>query len=563
LPAVRFTGDSIWNIEDRMKHYGVPGLSLAVIKDSKIIWIKNYGVIDQSTKVPVTNNTLFQAASISKPVSAYAALHLVDLGKIDAEGDVDQYLKAWKIPDDEFTKEKQVNLKGLLSHSSGLTVHGFPGYPSGTTLPSLQQVLDGEAPANTGAIRVDKEPGGYFRYSGGAYTVLQQLLMDVEGKPFPQIMQETVIIPLGMKNATFNQPLNATQLKMAATGYLPDGKEVPTKRHVYPELAAAGLWTTSEDLGKFVVDVQQAINGKSNKVLSPTMAEAFTSPYLEPFEGLGLFLEKKGDQHYFNHGGWNEGFSSKIIGSKNSGDGVVVLTNGNQPMLIEEIIRAVADTYQWPGYESAILQQQMITKADFDQITGKYLVDKYGTFTVYEQDGRLFLINNMEKPVELFKVDDNTYALRDWDFKVKFLVNPEDQKRNLVRIQGDAIIRYEHPLLSPSESTPFELIHKGNFDRGLAAFLKAKAVDPNHNLLSEGYINMQGYRWLQDKELAAAIDLFRVNTFLYPNAENTFDSLAEAYLLNGDTKRAKENWLLVLQLNPKHENAIKQLKKLD
>lgn len=169
---VYLAGDSLWTIEERMEHYGVPGVSIAVIKDSKIVWSKAYGIMDKETNEPVTTTTLFQAGSISKPVAAYGALKEVELGKLTLDENINNYLTAWKLPDNEFTKEKKVGLRHLLSHTGGLTVHGFPGYTPGDPVPSLIQVLNGEPPANTGAIRVDKVPEESFRYSGGGYTIM-------------------------------------------------------------------------------------------------------------------------------------------------------------------------------------------------------------------------------------------------------------------------------------------------------------------------------------------------------------------------------------------------------
>ena len=194
--SVYLLGDSVWTIEDRMTHYGVPGVSIAVIKDNKIEWMKSYGVVNKESKEPVTARTLFQAGSISKPVAAYAALHLVDQGKISLDESINTYLKSWKLPDNEFTVEKKVALKHLLSHTGGVTVHGFLGYSSDLPVPTLLQVLDGVPPANSEPIRIDKVPEKSFRYAGGGYCVMQQMLIDVEGKHFPQIMKEIVLQPI-------------------------------------------------------------------------------------------------------------------------------------------------------------------------------------------------------------------------------------------------------------------------------------------------------------------------------------------------------------------------------
>ncbi len=201
----------------------------------------------------------------------------------------------------------------MLSHTGGLTVHGFPGYSPDLPVPTTVQVLDGLPPANSAAVRVDKMPEESFRYSGGGYTIMQQMLVDVEGKPFPEILKEKVLAPLHMNNSTYDQPLQATQLKMAATGYLPDGTMTKGKRHTYPEMAAAGLWTTAEDLATFTINIQKTMQGDSGKVLSKVMTDKMLTPFVADFIGLGLFLNKRKEDIYFGHGGWDEGFSSEMV----------------------------------------------------------------------------------------------------------------------------------------------------------------------------------------------------------------------------------------------------------
>ncbi|MBB2148131.1 serine hydrolase [Pedobacter gandavensis] len=562
VPVLRFAGDSVWTMESRMKHYGVPGLTIAVIKNSKISYVKSYGIMDKTSKQPVTDQTLFQAASISKPVSAYAALKLVEQGRINPEENVNLYLKTWKLPDNEFTSTKKVNLKHLLSHSGGLTVGGFGGYTPGDSIPTLVQILNGEKPANSPEIRVDKVPGGSLRYAGGGYCVMQQMMIDLEGKPYPQIMNELVLAPLDMKNSTYNQPLTAEQLKFAATGYLPNNTEVPGKRHIYPEMAPAGLWTTATDLAKFIIDLQATLKGESQKVISQNMAKQMVNPFLEPFEGLGIFLEKRNETQYFNHGGWNEGFSSFIIGNTKNGDGVVILTNGNQPPLINEVMRAVAVTYNWPDYQFPIYKKLALNAMDRKKLVGRYRTDTYGQTKVYEQQGKLFIQNNIEEPTELFKVATDTYVMQGWERKLKFLVNPADQKTYMVFSMLNEPARYENPKLSKEEHTPYGLINEGRFEEGLAAFKKGKIDHPNHGMLNESYINGQGYQLLNAKAYKKAIDIFRLNTMLYPESGNAYDSLGEAYLANGDKSLAKENYQKALKLNPGNVNAAKILKSL-
>ncbi|MCW8997458.1 MAG: beta-lactamase family protein, partial [Kangiellaceae bacterium] len=329
--SVIFKGDPSWSIEERMKHHGVPGVSVAVIKDFKVHWVKTYGITDKETGQPVTENTLFQAGSISKPVAAYGALKLVEQNRLGLDEPVNKKLVSWKIPENDFTKKRPVALKHLLNHSGGLTVHGFPGYSVDAPVPTIRQILDGQEPANTAAVRVDMEPETQMRYSGGGYTVLQQLVIDVTKKDYPQTMNELVLGPIKMQRSTYEQPLPPGKLKFAAAGYLPNKNPVPGKRHTYPEMAAAGLWTTAEDLAKFAIDVQSAIKEGNSKVLSKRMTDKMLTPYVSPNTGLGFFLENRDGEEYFAHGGWDEGFSANLIAHKTRGFGVVVMINSNHP----------------------------------------------------------------------------------------------------------------------------------------------------------------------------------------------------------------------------------------
>jgi CubicO group peptidase (beta-lactamase class C family) len=559
MPAVRFVGEPLWTIESRMKHYNIPGVSIAVIKNSKVIWSKTYGFADGESKVPVTTQTLFQAASMSKTLSAYAALKEVEMGKLDPDADVNSYLKSWKIPENEFTKQKKVSLKNILSHTAGFTGHGFSGYETGQILPTLLQVLNGQSPANSPAVFVDKIPGSSFRYSGGGYTVMQQMLMDIEGKDYVTIMKESVLVPLDMKNSTFTQPLPTAQAQLAASAYTQDGARVQGRYHVYPELAAAALWTTAEDLAKFVIDLQNTLSNKSHKVISQKAAEQMTTPFIDPFEGLGVFLENKGGHVYFSHGGDNEGFSGKFIGNKTSGDGLIILTNANKPAFIEELIRSVAGVYNWPDYNAPVDKILLLTQQDLKSNNGRYQSEKYGFYKVYSEKGKLMLIHNVESPTELIKVEENTYAMRDWDFKAKFVKNSKTGKLDLLMILPDGSIRSENPQIGNDVKAPLELILEGQFEKGIQAYQKAKTDDSNHNLFSEDYLNRAGYALLQQKEVTKAIDVFRVNTLLYPASENVYDSLGEAYLEAGQKDKARQNYQKVLELNPQNESVRKIL----
>jgi CubicO group peptidase (beta-lactamase class C family) len=306
----------------------VRGLSLAIIKDGKIAVARAYGVVDDVSKAPVTTSTLFQAGSISKPVSALGALHLVEAGTLTLDADVNTKLTTWKVPENRFTTTEKVTLRRLLSHSAGMTVHGFPGYDVSERMPTVVQVLDGTPPANTAPIRVDTTPGAIWRYSGGGITVMQQMMIDVTGQPFPQYMQKTVLGPIGMTSSSFEQPQPTARAALTAAGYYADGSPVRGRWHVYPEMAAAGLWTTATDLAKFAIEVQETLAGRGHGVISPAMARQYLTEQKGGY-GLGVGVQGTGRSLRFSHGGRDEGFDAVLIAGAESGDGIAVMINGN------------------------------------------------------------------------------------------------------------------------------------------------------------------------------------------------------------------------------------------
>lgn len=334
-------------LTDRMAELHVPGVSIALIHDGKIEWAKGYGAV-RVGGAPVTPETLFQAASISKPVTATAVMHLVQTGKLNLDTDVNQYLRSWKVPTNSFTEHTKITLRELLSHTAGMTVHGFPGYASDARLPTLVQVLNGTAPANTPAITVDIAPGSEWRYSGGGFVVTQQLLIDVTGKPFPAFMKETVLGPAGMAHSTYEQPLPRARLGEAAVPYHSDGQPVPGGPHVYPEMSAAGLWTTPSDLARFAIELQNALAGKS-KILSATSAQEMLTRIKGDW-GLGISVGGGAAHRYFQHSGGNDGFRCDLV-AYDSGDGIAIMTNGdNGDELASEVVRTIAYERKWPDF---------------------------------------------------------------------------------------------------------------------------------------------------------------------------------------------------------------------
>jgi CubicO group peptidase (beta-lactamase class C family) len=333
-------------LEERMAYYKVPGLSIAVIHNYEIEWTKAYGYADVNDKRLVTTSTLFQAASISKSLNGVGVLKLAQDKKIDLDGDINKYLNTWKFPYGNYGDK--ISVANLLDHSAGLSVHGFPGYRNGQALPDLEQILDGRGSCATDAVRSEIAPGKYYQYSGGGTMISQAIVCDVTKTPYDKYMEENVLKPLGMDNSFYTQPAPPAKKDLLATAHN-NGVPLRGKYHVYPEQAAAGLWTTPTDLAKFIIETQLAVKGKSNKILSQEMTMKQLTPGIEN-SALGVFIEKKADASYFYHSGVNEGFGSYFYGSLEDGNGVVVMINSGFCPLIKEVIDAVALAYKWKGF---------------------------------------------------------------------------------------------------------------------------------------------------------------------------------------------------------------------
>ena len=335
-------------VKEQMSIRHIRGLSLAVIQDGRIVVARGYGVVDEQTGKPVTPTTLFQAGSISKPVSALGALHLVEAGRLSLDGDVNAVLKSWHVPENAFTAKEKVTLRRILSHNAGLTVHGFPGYDVSEHMPTLVQVLDGVAPANTAPIRVDTTPGSIWRYSGGGFTVMQQMMIDASGEAFPRFMQQTVLGPIGMTNSSYDQPQPPERAALTASGYYADRSPVQGRWHVYPEMAAAGLWTTPTDLARFAIEIQEAFAGRGHGVISPAMARQYLTMQFGG-SGLGIGLGGKGKSLIFTHGGRDEGFDAQLFAFAETGDGVAIMINANDnSRFMRRIQERVGRLWGWP-----------------------------------------------------------------------------------------------------------------------------------------------------------------------------------------------------------------------
>ncbi len=337
------------HIRDSQRRAHIPGLSVAVVDDFQLVWSEGFGVCEAGSPRPVTEHTRFQAASISKPVTALAVMRWVQSKRLDLDQPVNEVLQSWKIPENDLTRATPVTLRQLLCHGAGLTVSGFPGYTVDAPRPTLLEILEGKPPANTPAIQVDLAPGTQFRYSGGGYTVLQQLIEDQLEQPFARVLDELVFDPLEMKESAFEQPPSG-DLDNYASGHLANGTPVAGRWHVYPELAAAGLWTTPTDLARFAIELGRAGADQMPRLLETETAQEMFRPQVSANIGLGVFLRGQGQAARFLHSGGNQGFNCLLVATQSTGQGVVIMTNHDRGMLIcDAIVRRVAELFAWPG----------------------------------------------------------------------------------------------------------------------------------------------------------------------------------------------------------------------
>ncbi len=372
LTANVVPGEAAHELEERMRYYHVPGVSVAVLDRGRIVWARGWGVADTATGTPVDTSTLFQAASISKPVAAAGALRLVEQGVLDLDEDVNHRLESWQVPANTFTSTQNVTLRRLLSHSAGTTVHGFPGYAATDSLPTIVQVLDGTPPANTDPVRVDTVPGSRWRYSGGGTSIAQLLMTDVTGRRFPALMRDLVLEPAGMVHSTFEQPLPAGRRARAATAHGSDGTPVAGRFHAYPEMAAAGLWTTPSDLARFALEIQRAFSGEEDRILSPEMARRMLTHESGDY-GLGFGLAREDGTLWFTHGGANRGFRAYFAALASDGRGAVVMTNSDAGGdLAMEIVRAIAREYGWPRFHPNEREAVALDAAQMRELAGMY-----------------------------------------------------------------------------------------------------------------------------------------------------------------------------------------------
>jgi CubicO group peptidase (beta-lactamase class C family) len=411
-------------LAERMRHLATPGVSVAVIDDFEVGWSRGFGKLTAGADEEVTSTTPFQVGSISKPVFALAVMRLVEAGRLDLDVDVNSYLGSWQVPNNDGWTPR-ITLRQLLSHTAGTTVHGFPGYPVTGLRPTVPQILNGEPPANTEPVVVDLLPGTQFRYSGGGTTIAQQVVVDLMSRPFADLMRELILDPLGMTDSTFELPLPAAMAARASTAHPWNAVQTQGGWHVYPEMAAAGLWTTAGDLARLGTEVMRTLRGdRSTLGLKQDTVSEMMRPQLpdqkisQDFAGLGWFCAGKDDEFQIGHQGGNEGFLAEMKLFPAHGRGAVVMNNSIQGWPLRgEIIKAIGREYLWPAPQATRAAATIPSGRDY---SGLYSNQDGVAFELVQVAEALLLHFGRQAPIPLKPISDGEFFATAVNLRVRF-----------------------------------------------------------------------------------------------------------------------------------------------
>lgn len=555
----------LWTIEEAMIHYGLPGLSIAVIDNYQIIGTKEWGVKQVGQDSKVDKETVFSTASISKAIAATLIVYLSHEGYFSLDEPINNYLKRWKLSENEFTKSKPVTFRNILSHTSGATQHGFTDFYVGDDIPTIIESLEGKLPRYDAPLTIDFEPGSQQRYSGGAYTLAQVALEDIMGSSLPEMAKKYFFEPLKMNHSTFYQPNEKEFFENAAYAHNNDTAVIGLP--ICPQLSASGLWSTPTDMSKFIIEIQNALLGKG-KVLKKEVAKEMLTVHAA-FIGWGdwsLGWERNsgdGNLEWFSHGGANTGIGGYIMGSMENGKGIAMFGNGPNSRrlpVLGGIQRQIVKDLNWK-VESKHKKQIVAIEGDLDEFTGRYWTPFGQAMTIVKQNDQLAFKFGPE-PTELFHVGDNNFYMDESPFGFTFKKH-DDILSIFIIGNGRDEPTYAFPRISKNTISPIEYYENNGYDKSLVYFKELLIKEKTDPEISESSLNRLGYGFINNNEYNKAIEVFKLNVELYPDSYNTYDSLGEAYMINGEKDLAIKNYKKSLELNARNENAKQMIEKME
>ena len=569
LPNHVIAGERPYTLAERMEHYGVPGVSIAVIEDFEVKWVAYYGVADAGTSEPVTETTTFCVGSVTKAVTAAAALSMVADGLIDLDRDINEQLTGWQIPDNEFTHEEKATPRRLLNHTGGFIFSPGQVYAA-DAFPTALQILNGERPATTRPAVVDVVPGTTFQYSNSGFTAMRLLMEEKSGKPFAECVAERVLEPLGMKHSTLDVPPPSGVLPGGASGHNTNGALYPDRVQWVGHTAAGGLYTTAADYAAFIVELQKSFHGRSNRILPQELVGQMISPQEASNYGLGVFLyDFNGSAPYFGHIGDGRGFVAGYTSHRTDGYGAVVLTNGHAGInLVREVFRSIATVYGWPGYVRPTREALVLDDDALDALAGRYRVGCDEVVTI-KRDGDELVVEGAALPAyRLFAVAADTLVCLERGGELTVVRGDDGTAIALLNGLSDEIGRIpaearEGAKMAAGEMAPLEMLLAGDADGAVAAYEAWRELHPDDPQVSPRRFNSTGYRCLQAGRVDDAVAVFRVATELFPNDANAYDSLGEGLAAQGNTEEAVASYRRSLELDPRNVNAERMLRKLE
>ena len=566
IPFVPVKGFKGWNILDRMKYYKVPGVSVAVIRNYKVAWAKGYGLADTTTKVAVTTETMFSAGSISKFLMAVTALKMVEKKQIALEAPINNYLSSWKIADNDFTRKTPVSLRMLLSHTAGTSQTSYFGFTPNQPLPNLVEILSGTKISESRPVVVNSEPDKEFRYSGGGSMIAQLALMDVSKQSLESLTQAILFDKLDMKNSTFTQPVSAKFAKQSAWAYSSASwfKGMP---YVYPQQAAAGLYSTPTDLAKFFIDVQKSYMGNGT-VLGQAITKQMLTPQQNVSDGsykeqiaIGPFLIQRTDNKdpkgvYFEFTGVNAGFLAFGMASVEGGNGVIIMMNSGDDVngLGKEIRRAVAKTYDWTNFLPKEIEPISLSENELDKFTGRYKMADDEVLYLRRENNYLVENINDGNNIYCFPIAKDSIVFTDYNVKAFFKTNEQGE---VVSLQN---IWQEKPMMKmkADEFSPSEYLKMKKYDEAKYAFRQMK--------MNEYRITYLAYDLMNKKPMNANAvkTILELAVEQNPKSSIVYSRWGDYYLKLNDRTSAIKSYETALELDPgdqQTKDAIINLKK--
>lgn len=560
--------------DDFLKHYKVPGLSFAVVDNYQVVYSHTAGLKETGTQNKIDSNTAFSTASISKPVTATIVAMLAEQGKLELDAPVSQYLRRWSIPTSQFTQNKPITFRHLLTHTAGTSQGGFADFNLGDDIPTPIESLNGiKLPRYNSPISVNFTPESDWEYSGGGYVIAQIAIEDITGKSLQQLAEDMIFTPLNMQHTTMFQNGHPKFLSNVAKAHDGHQKVIKDGIIICPQIAPSGMWSTAIDMAKFTIEYQKALAGKPTKVISKWVAEATTKVHsLKKVGGWSagwMRMEAKGNLDWFSHGGSNTGTGGHVMSTMQGGKGIIVFINALTPQrnpAIDALIDSIISLMNWRqtvDSSQSIPDKNLITK-----MLGRYLSPFDQIITIKKQGDNLIYNNPLQIgggnfQGKMFYQGQGKFALENNSNLFGIETSPKDKQAYLtVYRAGTSLKDFAMRKLAYNEVLPFEIAETQSKLKTIEAYKAWQKQRPQSKMLATNTLNRAGYMALAQKKFNTAINYFSVYTALYPEDANAFDSLAEAYMTKGDTELAITYYKKSLSLDSQNQNAIDMLRKL-